>query len=175
MAMKQSARRHVEQEPDLTQDRREDLRRFADLIARLLDTSFQIPGTGIRFGLDPLLGLLPGVGDALAGLIGSTILVLAAKLQVPRIVLVRMSANMAVNAIVGAVPFVGDAFSVWFRSNARNAELLRRHAAAERRPSTLRDWLFVLSLGTGTLLIVLGAIVLVLWGISALWRLISGG
>jgi hypothetical protein len=150
------------------------LRRFADLIARLLDTSFQIPGTGIRFGLDPLLGLLPGVGDALAGLIGSTILVLAAKLQVPRIVLVRMSANMAVNAIVGAVPFVGDAFSVWFRSNARNAELLRWHAAPERRPSTLRDWLFVLSLGTGTLLIVLGAIVLVLWGISALWRLISG-
>jgi hypothetical protein len=175
MAMKQSTRRQVEQEPDLTQDQREELRRFADLLARILDTSFPIPGTGIRFGLDPLLGLLPGVGDALAGLIGSTILVLAAKLQVPRIVLVRMSANMAVNAIVGAVPFVGDAFSVWFRSNARNAELLRRHAAAGRRPSTLQDWLFVLSLGAGTLLLVFGTIVLVLWGISLLWRLVSGG
>ena len=173
--MKQSTRRQVEQEPDLTQDQREELRRFADLLARILDTSFHIPGTGIRFGLDPLLGLLPGVGDALAGLIGSTILVLAAKLQVPRIVLVRMSANMAVNAVVGAVPFVGDAFSVWFRSNTRNAELLRRHAAADRRPSTLQDWLFVLSLGAGTLLLVFGAIVLVLWGISLLWRLVSGG
>lgn len=172
--MKQSVRRQGEQEPDLTQDQREDLRRFADLIARILDTSFQIPGTGIRFGLDPLLGLLPGVGDALAGLIGSTILVLAARLQVPRIVLVRMSANMAINAVVGAVPFAGDAFSVWFRSNTRNAELLRRHASAEQRPSTLHDWLFVLSLGVGTLLMVLGAIVLVLWGISALWKLASG-
>lgn len=172
--MKQSARRHSEQEPDLTQDRREDLRRFADLIARILDTSFRIPGTGIRFGLDPLLGLLPGAGDALAGLIGSTILVLAARLNVPRIVLVRMSANMAVNAVAGAVPLVGDAFSVWFRSNARNAELLRRHAALERRPSTLQDWLFVLSLGAATLLVVIGAVVLVLWGISALWRLVSG-
>lgn len=173
--MKQSARRPVEREPDLSQDQREDLRRFADLIARILDTSFQIPGTGIRFGLDPLLGLLPGAGDAVASLIGSTILILAAKLQVPRIVLVRMSSNMAINAIVGAVPLVGDAFSVWFRSNARNAELLRRHAAAERRPSTLQDWLFVLSLGTATLLVIIGAIVLVLWGISALWKLASGG
>lgn len=173
--MKQSARRPVEREPDLSQDQREDLRRFADLIARILDTSFQIPGTGIRFGLDPLLGLLPGAGDAVASLIGSTILILAAKLQVPRIVLVRMSSNMAINAIVGAVPLVGDAFSVWFRSNARNAELLRRHGAAERRPSTLQDWLFVLSLGTATLLVIIGAIVLVLWGISALWRLASGG
>lgn len=173
--MKQSARRQVEREPDLTQDQREDLRRFADLLARILDTSFQIPGTGIRFGLDPLLGLLPGAGDAVASLIGSTILILAAKLQVSRIVLVRMSANMAINAIVGAVPLLGDAFSVWFRSNARNAELLRRHAAAERKPSTLQDWLFVLSLGTATLLVVIGAIVLVLWGISALWKLASGG
>lgn len=173
--MKQSARRPVEREPDLSQDQQEDLRRFADLIARILDTSFQIPGTGIRFGLDPLLGLLPGAGDAVASLIGSTILILAAKLQVPRIVLVRMSSNMAINAIVGAVPLVGDAFSVWFCSNARNAELLRRHAAAERRPSTLQDWLFVLSLGTATLLVIIGAIVLVLWGISALWRLASGG
>lgn len=173
--MKQSARRPVEREPDLSQDQREDLRRFADLIARILDTSFRIPGTGIRFGLDPLLGLLPGAGDAVASLIGSTILILAAKLQVPRIVLVRMSSNMAINAIVGAVPLVGDAFSVWFRSNTRNAELLRRHAAAERRPSTLQDWLFVLSLGTATLLVIIGAIVLVLWGISALWRLASGG
>lgn len=173
--MKQSARRPVEREPDLSQDQREDLRRFADLIARILDTSFQIPGTGIRFGLDPLLGLLPGAGDAVASLIGSTILILAAKLQVPRIVLVRMSSNMAINAIVGAVPLVGDAFSVWFRSNTRNAELLRRHAAAERRPSTLQDWLFVLSLGTATLLVIIGAIVLVLWGISALWKLASGG
>lgn len=173
--MKQSARRPVEREPDLSQDQQEDLRRFADLIARILDTSFQIPGTGIRFGLDPLLGLLPGAGDAVASLIGSTILILAAKLQVPRIVLVRMSSNMAINAIVGAVPLVGDAFSVWFRSNVRNAELLRRHAAAERRPSTLQDWLFVLSLGTATLLVIIGAIVLVLWGISALWKLASGG
>lgn len=174
--MKQSARRQSDNaDPDPAQDQREDLRRVADLIARILDTSFRIPGTGIRFGLDPLLGLLPGAGDALAGLIGSTILLLAAKLQVPRIVLVRMSANMAVNAIVGAVPLVGDVFSVWFRSNARNADLLRRHVTAERRPSTLQDWIFVLSLAVTTLLVVLGAIVLVLWGIAALWKLASGG
>jgi hypothetical protein len=82
---------------------------------------------------------------------------------------------MAINAVAGVVPLVGDAFSVWFRSNTRNAELLRRHAAAEQRPSTVQDWLFVLSLGTATLLIVIAAIVLILWGISALWRFLSGG
>ncbi len=81
---------------------------------------------------------------------------------------------MAVNAIVGAVPLVGDVFSVWFRSNARNADLLRRHVTAERRPSTLQDWIFVLSLAVTTLLVVLGAIVLVLWGIAAIWKLVSG-
>ena len=75
----------------------------ARFLAHILDRSVRLPGTSIRIGLDPLIGLIPGVGDAVAGLAGSLIVVLAAQLRVPRIVLVRMSANIALNGLIGAL------------------------------------------------------------------------
>ncbi|MEO5955579.1 MAG: DUF4112 domain-containing protein [Nitrospiraceae bacterium] len=99
---------------------------MADLLAKILDTTVKIPGTPFYLGLDPLLGLIPGIGDLLANLMGTVILGLAARLQVPQIVIARMSLNLLINGTVGAIPIVGDLFSVWFRSHARNAELLRR-------------------------------------------------
>ena len=101
----------------------------AELLAKILDTTVKIPGTPFYVGLDPLLGLIPGIGDMLANLIGTVILVLAARLHVPQIVLARMSLNLLINGAVGAIPIVGDLFSIWFRSHARNAELLRRAAS----------------------------------------------
>src|SRR5690348_6208980 len=119
--------------------------RLARLLAELLDRRFTIPGTDIRIGLDPLIGLIPGIGDAAANLIGFFIVVTAAQLGLPRIVLVRMTGNIAVNAAIGSIPVLGDLFSVWFKSNIRNLRLLERHAGSEAA-STISDWGIVLGL-----------------------------
>jgi hypothetical protein len=97
---------------------------FVRFLADLLDQRFTIPGTSIRVGLDPILGLIPGIGDALANIAGSAILIVAVQLNVPKIILIRMGLNLAANALIGAIPVFGDIFSIWFRSNAKNAELL---------------------------------------------------
>jgi Domain of unknown function (DUF4112) len=101
---------------------------FAKFLAELLDQRFTIPGTSIRIGLDPIIGLIPGIGDTLANLAGSAILVIAAQLRLPKIVLLRMGWNIAVNTLIGAIPLVGDIFSIWFRSNVKNVQLLERYA-----------------------------------------------
>ena len=84
---------------------------MAELLARILDTTVKIPGTPFYLGLDPLLGLIPGIGDMLANLIGTVILGLAARLQVPKIVIARMSLNLLINGAVGAIPILGDLFT----------------------------------------------------------------
>lgn len=152
---------------------REALRRTADMLARLLDTVITIPGANVRIGLDPLIGLLPGIGDALASLLGSAILVMAAQLQVPKIVMVRMGLNLAMNGVVGAIPVAGDLFSIWFKSNARNAALLRRHSSPEVRNSTRADWAFVIAILVITLALTLGAIAGILWLVARIWTLIA--
>jgi hypothetical protein len=140
----------------------------ADLIAKILDTTVKIPGTHLYLGLDPVLGLIPGIGDLLANLMGTVILGLAARLQVPRIVIARMSLNLLINGAVGAIPIVGDLFSVWFRSHARNAVLLRL-AATQPYRTTQRDWLYVTGIIGGTALVLLLAIAVVLWIVVKLW------
>jgi hypothetical protein len=136
---------------------------FARLIAQVLDRSIRLPGTDLRLGLDPLIGLIPGVGDAVASLAGSMILFLAAQLQVPKIVLVRMSVNIALNGVVGSIPLFGDLFSLWFQSNIRNVALLERHVAATGRASTFWDWAFVAGLFAGIIGLFIGAVAGVIW------------
>ncbi|TAJ09995.1 MAG: DUF4112 domain-containing protein [Nitrospirae bacterium] len=148
----------------------EAIREAADLLARLLDSAVRIPGTNLYLGLDPLIGLIPGIGDALASLIGAAILVMAVRLRVPRVTLARMCLNLLLNGVVGAVPGMGDAFSVWFQSNRRNAALLRR-ASVVPRTANIVDWTFVISLLTGTLVLLVGAILAVLWLVMRLWDL----
>ena len=156
----------------LNDQQREALVAAAELLAKVLDTTVKIPGTRLYLGLDPLLGLIPGLGDALANLLGTVILVLAARLQVPKIVIVRMSLNLLINGTIGAIPIVGDLFSVWFRSHARNAGLLRR-AATQPSRETRRDWLYVAGIIGGTVLLLLLAIALVLWVVVKLWAAIA--
>src|SRR3954469_22735898 len=98
-----------------------------DALATLLDTAFLIPGTGIRFGLDALIGLLPGIGDAITTAMALYIVSEARALGAPRLLVARMIANVAIDGMVGAVPLVGDAFDVAFRANRRNMALLRGH------------------------------------------------
>src|SRR5215510_6271592 len=124
---------HLPPESPSSDPQREALLATAELLAKILDTTVKIPGTPFYVGLDPLLGLIPGIGDMLANLIGTVILILAARLQVPKIVITRMSLNLLINGTIGAIPIVGDLFSIWFRSHARNAELLRRAATRPYR------------------------------------------
>ena len=154
---------------DEQERQREALRDSADSLARLLDSVVQIPGTSIRVGLDALLGLIPGLGDGIANFIGSTILFLAVKLNVPKIVIVRMAINVGINTIVGAIPGIGDLFSIWFRSNLKNARLLRRYTSTRTTRATPGDWLFVVGLLIGTFAVAVGAFALILWGFQTVW------
>ena len=153
---------------------REHLLAIADMLAKVLDTTIKIPGTSWYIGLDPLLGLIPGIGDVIANLIGTVILGLATRLQLPRIVLARMSLNLLINGTVGAVPIVGDLFSVWFRSHTRNAALLREAAMRPDRETAV-DWLFVSGIIGGTVATLLLAIAFVVWLVFKLWTMIVGG
>ena len=143
----------------------------AEFLAKILDTTVKIPGTPFYLGLDPLLGLIPGIGDMIANLIGTVILILAARLRVPQIVIARMSLNHLLNGTIGAIPILGDLFSIWFRSHARNAELLRR-AATEPHRETQQARLYVAGIIAGTVVLLLLAIAAVLWIVVKLWAAI---
>ena len=144
----------------------------AELLAKALDTTVKIPGTPFYLGLDPLLGLIPGIGDMLANLIGTVILVLAARLQVPQIVIARMSLNLLINGTIGAIPILGDLFSIWFRSHARNAALLRRAAAQPYREMQQARF-YVAGIIGGTVVFLLLAIAAVLWIVVKIWTAIA--
>lgn len=112
--------------PVLSESERRRLER-AERLAFLLDNAIRIPGTRFRFGLDPLLGLIPGLGDALGALASAWIVVEAARFGAPRPVLVRMVYNIGIDSLIGAVPGIGDAFDFVWKSDAKNVALLRRH------------------------------------------------
>ncbi|NOS80300.1 MAG: DUF4112 domain-containing protein [Nitrospira sp.] len=158
--------------PSSPDPQRDALVATAELLAKVLDTTVKIPGTPFYVGLDPLLGLIPGLGDILANFIGTAILVLAARLQVPQIVIARMSLNLLINGTIGAIPIAGDLFSLWFRSHARNAELLRR-AATQPYRETQQARLYVTCIIVGTVLLLVLLIVLVLWIVMKLWDAIG--
>lgn len=99
-------------------------------VARVLDAAFRIPGTNVRFGLDPLIGLVPGLGDVLGVAASGYVIVEAARLGAPRALLFRMLVNVAVEGLLGAVPLAGDAFDVAWKANERNVRLLEQHVAA---------------------------------------------
>jgi hypothetical protein len=100
-----------------------------DRLASLFDVAFLIPGTKVRFGVEALLRLVPGIGDAAASVLSLYLIYEAYKLDVPAMLLARMLVNVVLEAAAGAVPVAGDAFDVLFRANRRNVTLLRRHFA----------------------------------------------
>ena len=141
---------------------------FIALVARLMDEVFTIPGTKIRFGLDPLIGLLPAFGTAASAAVSLALIALSARRAVPRVVLARMAVNVLINAALDAVPVAGDALSIFFRSNARNYELLRKPAGTAR-PTTRGDWLFLIALLGGAALVIAGFFAALLWLASRLF------
>jgi len=140
------------------------------VLADWLDQRFTIPGTSIRIGLDPILGLIPGIGDMIANVAGSTILIIAAQSRLPKIVLLQMGLNVAMNAMLGAIPVLGDIFSIWFRSNLRNAQLLERYVNTEGRASTLGNWIFVIAVIGGIILLLVAILIATVWLIKQLWQ-----
>ena len=144
------------------------LRRWADV----LDTRFVIPGTNIRFGLDPILSLVPGLGDLVSPAFTVVLLVCGVSLRVPGVVMIRMIANALIDAMIGIVPVAGNVGDVFFRANAMNLALLERHAHPGGQP-TRGDYAFVFTLAAIFGLIVMIPVTLALWIALRIWYAIG--
>ncbi|WP_206454505.1 DUF4112 domain-containing protein [Aurantimonas marina] len=132
-------------DPTHLADHRRRLKRVAR-VARLMDTAIRVPGTGIRFGGDSIMGLVPGVGDAAGGLIGVYIINEARRLGLPTHKLVKMAGNLGIDFAVGSVPLLGDVFDVVFKAHRRNLDVILDHfgegelsAAGDIDPERMKD------------------------------------
>lgn len=135
-------------------------------VTRLLDDVIRVPGTDVRVGLDPVIGMVPVVGDAVSALAGAWVIAEAARFGIPRSVLARMVVNLLADLGIGAIPVIGDIYDVVFRSNARNLDLFRRHAL-DPGATTRGERAFLL----GLVLVIIGALwlALVLLGVALDW------
>lgn len=138
-------------------------------LARLLDDLVRIPGTNIGIGLDPVIGLIPGVGDMIGGLVSSYILMVAAQEGVPTSVLTRMLGNIALDSIVGIVPVLGDVFDVGVKANRRNVDLLDRYLATPSQTKAASRGVVALIV-LAALLLVVGVIAAGVWVVRLLGR-----
>ncbi len=139
--------------------------RAARALTHILDTAVTVPGTKIRFGLDPILGLIPGLGDLAGAALSGYVVLLASRFGAPGSVIARMVGNVAIDSLVGAVPLLGDLFDAAWKANRRNLSLLERYLDAPSR--TKRSSTMVL---VGALLVLaaiaVGAVALTVWGVS---------
>lgn len=147
---------------------RAEVEQSLEQLSRWMDGVFRVPGTGWRFGLDAIVGLVPGVGDTLTTVVSFYVLAAGVRYRVPKVTLLRMAANVGVDYLLGAIPFLGDLFDFAWKSNQKNVELLRQRASvspAEARRGRASDWLFV-----GFLMLVLLA--MLVGSITIAWYLL---
>ena len=140
-----------------------------DHLATLLDEAFQIPGTRIRYGLDAIIGLIPGLGDIITGLMSMIIVFVGWQRGIPKITQARMMMNIVIDTAVGAIPFFGDAFDVAWKANRMNMRLLKRAGEEPSRKNTLADWFFFLVLLAIAFLIVALPVVLLVTIVRKVW------
>jgi hypothetical protein len=155
---------------------RAEVEQSLEQLSNWMDGLFRIPGTGWRFGLDALVGLVPGVGDVATTAVSFYILAAGVRYRVPKVTLARMAANVAVDYIAGSVPFVGDLFDAAWKSNRKNVELLRERAAVsaeEARSGRLSDWLFLGVLFIGLLALLAASLAFTLWLLTQLFGAFS--
>jgi len=146
----------------------------ARTLARLLDSAAKVPGTGIRFGADAVLGLIPGLGDVAGAALAGYLVILAQRLGAPRAVVLRMLTNVAIDTIVGTVPLAGDLFDVAYKSNLRNVALLEQ--AVQKPTETKRaSRLVVFATLAGLVLLVAGALVVTVLAIRAIGAAVNRG
>ena len=139
--------------------------RRARTLARLLDSAVRVPGTGIRFGADSVIGLIPGLGDVAGAVVSGYIVLVAARLGAPASVVARMLLNIGVDTVVGSVPVLGDLFDVAWKSNQMNVALLERHLGEPVATRRASRWLV-----TGVVVAALTLFVLAGVGMIALIR-----
>jgi len=140
-----------------------------------MDDMFRVPVLGSRFGLDPLLGLIPGLGDTITSLVSVYILVAAVRYRVPKVTLLRMGVNIGIDYVVGSLPVVGDVADAWWKSNRMNLNLLRKRAtvsAAEARSGRASDWLFVGGIILGLIALSIGSAVISIYLLAKIWTAI---
>ena len=139
-----------------------------DLLRRwavLLDSAFVVPGTNIRFGLDAIVGLVPGLGDVVAPVFTVAVLATGLRMRVPAIVLARMVLNAGIDMLIGLVPILGDLADIAWKADLRNVALLERHARPGLPPSS-SDYAFVIVCIALVLLIALVPILFLVWLLS---------
>ncbi len=142
-------------------------------LALIMDDLLRVPGTKFRFGIDPLIGLVPGIGDTASAITSALALIYATRSGLPKVLLARMAGNILINELVGIVPGIGDLFSFWFKSNVRNYELLKGYVAAPRQ-SRKGDWIFIIAVLGLLLVIVCAGLIVSFLVLFALGRLLSG-
>jgi hypothetical protein len=143
-------------------------------LSRLLDNAIPIPGTNWKIGLDPIIGLIPGVGDVAGAVLSGYIVLEAVRAEVPSFTLARMLVNVGVDTLLGAVPALGDVFDAAWKSNTMNVALLERHLAATgSAPPKRRNVIGVMTLALIALVLIVGAgvalgifVARLLWGLS---------
>src|SRR4029077_4475459 len=135
------------------------------LVTKVMDKIFRGPGTKFRFGVNPLIGFIPVIGDQLDAAISTAVMFRSVRYRFPTIVLARMALNVLLNALFQGIPVVGDLFTFFFKANRQNYELLQKHAGTGK-PVTRGDWIFV---GAIIGIIFLVAISLSLLLIYAVW------
>jgi hypothetical protein len=131
----------------------------------LLDSAFRVPGTNMTFGLDPIIGLIPWIGDITTPLFAAVLLLHAVRLRIPRVVQARMLMNAAIDLVIGLVPVAGDLFDFGWKANVRNLALLERHAHPGAK-ATASDWGFVLIVLGGLVLVAVTPLLIVGWLLS---------
>ena len=136
-------------------------------IALLMDKAVRIPGTDIRFGLDPVIGFFfPVAGDAIGAIVSAYIVLVSVRYGLPKVVIARMVFNIAADFIVGCIPFLGDAADFVWKVNTRNLRLLNKYASG-KRGSFWSDWAWVFVLLGVLLLLILGGIALIYYAIKS--------
>jgi Domain of unknown function (DUF4112) len=141
--------------------------------ALLLDSKFRIPGTQIRFGIDPLLSLIPGLGDLASPVFATLLLVQGVRQRVPKVILMRMLGNALIDAIIGIVPVAGTVADIFWRANVRNLALLERYARPGSTPSRA-DFGFVLGMVALFGMVVFVPVVLAIWLTSLFFQVLAG-
>ncbi|MCC0179166.1 DUF4112 domain-containing protein [Waterburya agarophytonicola K14] len=140
-------------------------------ISKVLDNAIAIPGTKLRFGLDPILGLLPGGGDTITGGLSAYIVVEAAKMGLPREIIGQMIVNILIDSFAGTIPVLGDLFDFGWKSNVKNIELLEKHLDLGEPEKS--NPLLVFGLILLLTMIVLGFAALTFFSVRFFWNLIS--
>jgi len=154
------------------QNKRIEIEKGLDDLSFYLDGLFKVPGTGWRFGLDSLIGLVPNVGDTLTMFPSFYILGAGVRYGVPKITLLRMAFNIGLDYVVGMIPIIGDAFDFVWKANKQNMNLIRERATGNNE-GTPGDYIFVIGLMLGLVSLLLGSILISVYLISMLldWAL----